>query len=318
MLETFLKPIKSKEEYSKEVEKLLESLFYYDLYKPIYDIIQGKDVREQAKSDPLITAIKSGKIFYADGYMFGSFSASTSKRLKELGGRFNKTRKGFDIPLQKLSPEIRSAIADKKHKQEEIIKKIDDHITKVKEKVPTIEFKPYTQKVLQDLHVQFKKVTPESLQIPFEINDHTRKRLEELYEEDLNNTIKGWHEEAIERLRKKVEQNVAAGFRADKLISAVQQEHETTKKKARVIAKQESSLLVSKYRQVRYEEAGVTSYRWSSSQDERVRKDHRDLNNRIFKWNDPPIVDKATGRRAHPGEDYGCRCVALPVIKGIL
>ena len=44
-----------------------------------------------------------------------------------------------------------------------------------------------------------------------------------------------------------------------------------------------------------------------------MRDSHRHLNGKRFSWNDPPVVDARTGRRCHPGQDYQCRCVALPV-----
>jgi SPP1 gp7 family putative phage head morphogenesis protein len=53
---------------------------------------------------------------------------------------------------------------------------------------------------------------------------------------------------------------------------------------------------------------------WSTSHDRRVRDSHKELNGRVFTWDNPPIVDPARGRRAHPGQDYGCRCVAVPVM----
>ena len=59
--------------------------------------------------------------------------------------------------------------------------------------------------------------------------------------------------------------------------------------------------------------AGVTRYEWSTSDDSRVRESHRVLDGKVFSWDEPPIVDDKTGRRCHPGQDYQCRCVALPV-----
>lgn len=50
-------------------------------------------------------------------------------------------------------------------------------------------------------------------------------------------------------------------------------------------------------------------YVWRTRRDERVRASHRANDGRIFDWDDPP----ATG---HPGEDYGCRCRAVPYVRG--
>lgn len=70
--------------------------------------------------------------------------------------------------------------------------------------------------------------------------------------------------------------------------------------------------------------AGVDRYEWGHSDDERVRGnphglyphsqgDHWRLGTKIFTWSAPPIVNPKTGKRAHPGGDYQCRCTAYPV-----
>lgn len=63
-------------------------------------------------------------------------------------------------------------------------------------------------------------------------------------------------------------------------------------------------------------DAGVTRYRWSTSQDEKVRPGHRALNGTEQKWSTPPIDDPRTGARHHPGMAPRCRCVATPVLDG--
>lgn len=60
----------------------------------------------------------------------------------------------------------------------------------------------------------------------------------------------------------------------------------------------------------KHQDAGIHDYIWWTRLDERVRKSHRRLHGKKFSWDDPPETDG--GRRCHPGEDYGCRCIALP------
>ncbi len=50
-------------------------------------------------------------------------------------------------------------------------------------------------------------------------------------------------------------------------------------------------------------------YVWRTQRDNRVRRSHRENEGRIFSWSDP----LATG---HPGEDYNCRCEAIPYLPG--
>ena len=57
-------------------------------------------------------------------------------------------------------------------------------------------------------------------------------------------------------------------------------------------------------------QAGITDqYVWRTERDARVRRSHRMNDGRVFSWDDEP----ATG---HPGEDYNCRCEAVPYIAG--
>lgn len=50
----------------------------------------------------------------------------------------------------------------------------------------------------------------------------------------------------------------------------------------------------------------IEYYVWTSQQDGRVRKNHAERNNQIFRWDTPP-----TG--GHPSTDFGCRCYARPL-----
>ena len=53
---------------------------------------------------------------------------------------------------------------------------------------------------------------------------------------------------------------------------------------------------------------GLRKYIWRTEDDARVRASHRRNDDNIFAWDAPP----PTG---HPGEDYGCRCLAEPTLQ---
>lgn len=55
------------------------------------------------------------------------------------------------------------------------------------------------------------------------------------------------------------------------------------------------------------QEHPTTHYIWRTRGDNKVRASHAANNGRIFSWDSPP----PTG---HPGEDYGCRCWAQPIL----
>lgn len=110
---------------------------------------------------------------------------------------------------------------------------------------------------------------------------------------------------------------VLDGFRNGRstksIIQEIQDVYGQTKRHARLIARDQIGKLNGELTKKQQEDAGVEEYEWSDSGDGRVRDSHKHLNKKRFRWSDPPIVDAKTGRRCHPGQDYQCRCVALPV-----
>lgn len=96
-----------------------------------------------------------------------------------------------------------------------------------------------------------------------------------------------------------------------------------SRSKALFIARDQTLKLYGQVNEERHKAAGISRYRWISSDDERVRGnptglwpkggDHWSLHNGIFSYDQPPIVDPRDGRRANPGQDYQCRCTAYPV-----
>lgn len=78
--------------------------------------------------------------------------------------------------------------------------------------------------------------------------------------------------------------------------------------RARLIARDQIGSLNGKITEARQTDLGITSYEWSSSQDQRVRPVHRRLNGVVRKWSDPHPTER------HPGAPIACRCVAIPVM----
>jgi len=89
-------------------------------------------------------------------------------------------------------------------------------------------------------------------------------------------------------------------------------------RRAATIARDQIGKLNGEMNQLRQTNLGVRRYRWSTSQDERVRDGHRKLNGTIQLWAKPPVVDERTGERGHPGQPIQCRCSAIPIIDDVL
>lgn len=119
---------------------------------------------------------------------------------------------------------------------------------------------------------------------------------------------------------------ISEGFRdnlpIDEIAQRIQEEYNVSKSKAQFLARDQIGSLNTQLTRRQHEDAGVKKYRWTDSGDGKVRDCHHLLNGHIFSWDDPPEMWTTrkgarvyTGRRCHPGEDYGCRCRAEPVFE---
>lgn len=93
----------------------------------------------------------------------------------------------------------------------------------------------------------------------------------------------------------------------------------STESRASFIAQNEIGNLNAISEKLRQEAAGIYAYEWSSSHDERVRATHAFYDGRYFYWHRSTVgeingVPVYPSPKYHPGMDYRCRCVAIPVI----
>jgi SPP1 gp7 family putative phage head morphogenesis protein len=131
--------------------------------------------------------------------------------------------------------------------------------------------------------------------------------------EDNVGLIKTIPQESLGRMREIVLEGYMNGETTTSIVKKIQKAYSTDRRHAQLLARDQIAKLNGQITQKQQEDAGVDEYIWSDSGDGRVRPGHKRLNGKRFRWNDPPVVDEKTGRRCHPGEDYECRCVALPV-----
>jgi SPP1 gp7 family putative phage head morphogenesis protein len=121
--------------------------------------------------------------------------------------------------------------------------------------------------------------------------------------------IKTIPEEYFKQIEGVVFRGTVQGRDATSMIKQITKIGYSTEKRARLIARDQTSKLNSALNQQRSQNLGVEEYIWRTAGDERVRDSHKSKNGKTFRWDDPP---KDTG---HPGQDIECRCVAQSIIK---
>lgn len=318
-MKKFLPPILDKDEYFKGVQKELEYYLYSLVYKKLVDFLrENLQIKIQnAKTTSLKIALKNNRVTYLDGYFVGKFNSSISKELISIGAEWRTRKKGYKIDLTNIPMDVRESIATGAAKlateKAQISKILADTELTASQLTFKFNFEQQIEPVFKNLNMQFIKTTSGNITVNPEMTRGIQEALLEKYNTNMDLYVKDWQESAIIRLRTKVEKHVFEGFRADTLESIIINEFQANRKKAKFLAMQETSLLTSKFREERYKEAGIGRYKWSTSGDRRVRDSHRHLNGKVFSWDNPPVTNK-NGDRNHPGEDWGCRCIPIPVI----
>lgn len=313
-------PVRDKDIYHQIIYREIKELLDKILFNPIIYIALWNDIsRETLKNAPsneLIQALNTGKITYAENYFTGKFNASIGLELRKMGADWNKLRKAYFLAEGNVPTDVKIAIAKGRSLIQDKISKINDKLTDLQKTgaVPEINFDVQFAAMMLDIDQQFKTTIPKDLGLPMTISAFQRETIRREYTENLNKYIKDMTVDSTERLRKKVFDNVQEGYRASNLLGVLEAEHGVASRHALFLAKQETSLLVSTYRDSRYQEAGVKKYLWSTSHDSRVRHDHKILDGKVFFFNDPPVTNQSTGAKNNPGFDFSCRCVAIPIL----
>jgi len=104
------------------------------------------------------------------------------------------------------------------------------------------------------------------------------------------------------------------GLRVEELAALLVERGNVSESRAALIARDQTGKLSAAINEHRQTSAGVSSFTWSTSRDERVRPSHAELDGERFDWDDLPIVDD---EEAAPGQPVMCRCIATPIVDEI-
>ena len=323
-----LRPVLHKAKYEKAIREKIDSMLYDKIFGPIFHTLQSlpKAVtkKNEGPQDALVKAIHDGQIHYENGRFYGSFNAKTSKALKDLGAKWVPTHKAYSLPAEKVPSAVKNEINKSRLIAIETTEKINKLLDQASESWEQIDFLKDTTDTLEDIQTQIHKTTEKDVEIPVAVTGYIGQKVAEDFSQNMNLYIKEWYDEEIVRLRKQVQHNVVQGFRAKEMVTAIQAEYGVSRRKAEFLARNETMLMTSTYKQAVYEEAGLKRYQWSTSQDRRTRDTHKAMQGKICRWDDPTVywngrewVKRANigGVELNPGKDFQCRCVPIPILE---
>ena len=327
-----LRPVRPPNFELEAIEKRLKRLFLELIFRPI---LKGEGLPESpseilnAMTDypGLELALTSGRLTFHNGIFSGKFNAKSSKELKELGAKWNFGDSTFRISKSQLPASIVQAINTS---QNRFVKKIDDLDAKI---VKVLSEKPWEKFLLSDLFdkaifrmdKEFRK-NVESIEIQPKITDFQAEKISSEWQNNLEKDIKDFTTKQMNELRETIRESYFKGDRYGSLVKSIQRSYGVTERKAEFLARNETNNLAAAYQGARYEEAGIPGYYWKAVEgtaNHPTRHRHRELSQmsdrgKIFHWNNPPVTTEPGEpiRRNNPGQDYNCRCSAIPVYEG--
>jgi len=283
--------------------------------------------------DALEKALRDGDINYVSGVFVGPVSSKISKEIKALGGKMIGgywTLSEYLVPPD-LNILIKKKLIDANSLDARLSKKLDNIAEDIDKFVQTMEIKTIIDNSINVVKKQFKKTVRSVLAVHPELDvlgmekiqrDYLtttdlpiREKLRHEFKDRSKVILKNFSQETIEKLRKDLHSMILSGEPRKSVEKFIESRLKISKQRCRFIARQETALLTSKFKQSQYEQWGLKKYRWKSLGDHKVRLRHMELNGQDIYWNNPPIVDKHDNRTAHAGEDYNCRCIASPIVE---
>jgi len=120
--------------------------------------------------------------------------------------------------------------------------------------------------------------------------------------------IKNIADTAVTQLGPIVRDGLVNGTSTKNMAKLISEKFKVSESRALFLARDQTASLNAQLSQVRMRSAGIEQYEWSTINDARVREEHVAREGSIFSWSSPP-------EGGHPGEDYNCRCVAIPIFE---
>lgn len=343
-----LPAIKESSRDYEALERAIREFFLSEIYLPLLKRVgdPAKRVVSKIRNDDrgpvgLKEALLSGRVTYHDGIFSGSFSAEISKDLRALGATFRRQDATYRLEYEAIPDDVKRAISLSEGRFLERIEEIDGHLKTLERQDLSSRlsvdhfFERALGRVDGEIHRQWKKhareiarrESPElefqesvrRISVPVRLSEEQKKRIASEWGDNMRLWIKDFTRKEIGELRRNVQKTILSGNRYGSLVKTIEQSYGVSARKAKFLARQETNLLMSKFKETRYQDAGVQYYRWvcvAGTKAHPTRPSHKALDGLVFRFDDPPVTT-APGepqRKNNPGCDYNCRCSSRALV----
>ena len=340
-----IKDAKNKKKYEDLIAKSL--MFYWNrmIFGPVSKIL-SQNIKAANDNSLILEGLKQGSIFYQDGYFksLKSFSNDVSLQFKNLGAKWDKYEKGFSFVSMPdwLQDVVVKMEVIRTAQLQQISGYLQDLQLNLNHYIDEMIFNTDVEQILDETN---KDIQANGKRINIIVPDLNKQQVDNIardYTKNMQYYVKKWTSESIISMRQQVQDMVLNGLREDSVKKVLQTQYtkelkESIKKnkpknlsqkelnlwykrqkkrflqKAKFLAQNETSILLAQYKRQVYTEMGFEEFIWNTIMDTHERQLHAELNGKIFRFDNPPIIDERTGQRGLPGETYNCRCGFIPI-----
>lgn len=140
------------------------------------------------------------------------------------------------------------------------------------------------------------------------LRDDDLKEMLSVRSEEFNRLIRNLSNDVLDRIERETLGAIYEGRGNEEIAKRLQEIDGISRRRARLIARDQASKLNGAMNEFRQRQAGVTHYEWRTILDGRERPTHHANNRKVFAWDRPSPI---TG---HPGTQINCRCRAIAVL----
>lgn len=123
--------------------------------------------------------------------------------------------------------------------------------------------------------------------------------------------IKGVNDDQVKNLETLLLRNTRDPLGAGELTKQIRKIIKSSLNRSTLIARDQTLKLNGQYDRAKQTQAGVDSFIWRTSRDERVRPEHRAREGKVYSW-------KTGANGEFPGQPIKCRCTAEPNLEPLL
>ena len=175
-------------------------------------------------------------------------------------------------------------------------------------------FKRVDKNIIKNIKKEFKQkeflIPEQSLDIDSEMLDEAIKKNVEL--------IVSIQEKQTDNLEAAVLSAVTGGSNFKTVVEEVEKQAKRGKAFAEMVARDQVAKTYAAVNEERSKQTGFTGYEWIATNDGKTRPTHAALHGTFQDWSKPPLIKgegKTPDRNLHPGEDFNCRCIAVPAFQ---